>query len=344
VSAAAHALARPTAVAVLGGPWPRVLVLLGLLLGCAVVSLGIGAVQVDPLSILLALFGQETEAPADVVIGFRLPRIVIGGLAGAGLAVAGVLLQGVTRNPLAAPSIVGINGGAALGAVTVLFLSPSAPVGSQPAAALVGGLLAGATVYVLARRGGVVAPGRLALVGIAIGALCLAVVQLLIVRFLFAGDYQTALTWLVGSLWGRSWDHATQLAPWSLILLPAAWLFADHLDLLALGDDVARGLGSRLETLRAGLLAMAVALAASAVAAAGAVAFVGLIAPHVARMLVGTRHRPLLPAAALLGAVLVLVSDALGRGLFPPTEIPFGLVTALIGSPYFLFLLRRTGW
>jgi iron complex transport system permease protein len=265
------------------------------------------------------------------------------GLAGAGLAVSGVLLQAVTRNPLAAPSIVGINGGAVLGAVVVLFLLPSTPPGAVPAAALVGGIAAGTTVYALARRGGSIAPGRLALVGMAVGTLCIALVQLLIVRFLNSGDYQTALTWLVGSLWGRSWDDAALLAPWSIVLLPAAWLFADHLDLLALGDDVARGLGSRLETLRAGLLGIAVGLAASAVSAAGAVAFIGLIAPHVARRLIGPRHRPLIPAAGLLGALLVLLSDALGRAVFPPQEISFGLVTALIGAPYFIYLLRRGG-
>lgn len=343
MSAAAPVLVTRPVGFTLGGPWPRIVGLLALLAACAVVSLGIGAVQVDPLSILLALLGMEMEGPASVVIGFRLPRIVIGALAGAGLAVSGVLLQGVTRNPLAAPSIVGINGGAALGAVMVLFLLPTAPAGSIPLAALVGGVVTGATAYLLSRKGGVVAPGRLALVGLAIGALALALVQLLIVRFLFAGDYQTALTWLVGSLWGRSWEHVGQIAPWSLLLLPAAWLFADHLDLLGLGDDVARGLGSRLETLRAGLLAIAVGLAASAVAAAGAVAFVGLIAPHLARMLVGAQHRALIPTAALLGATLVLVSDSTGRGLFPPTEIPFGLITALIGSPYFVYLLRRAG-
>src|SRR5262249_60136001 len=154
-------------------------------------------------------------------------------------------------------------------------------------------------------RGGGVAPGRLALVGLAVGTFCIALVQLLIVRFVEGGDYQTALTWLVGSLWGRSWDEALLLAPWSVVLLPSAWLLADQLNLLALGDDIARGLGSRLETLRGGLLAIAVGLAASAVSAAGAVAFIGLIAPHVARRLVGPRHRPLIPAAGLLGALLV---------------------------------------
>jgi ferric citrate transport system permease protein len=343
VSLLAVARPLPRSHRLLTGPWPRVVLLL-ILVGLAVIaSLAVGAIRVDPLSIVLTLLGQETERAAQVAVLFRLPRIVVGGLAGAGLAVSGVLLQAVTRNPLAAPSIVGINGGAVLGAVVVLFLLPNAPPGSTPGAALLGGVAAGTAVYALSRRGGGIAPGRLALVGVATGTFCIAIVQLLIVRFLQGGDYQTALTWLVGSLWGRSWEDAALLAPWSLVLLPAAWLLADHLDLLALGDDVARGLGSRLETLRGGLLAIAVGLAASAVSAAGAVAFIGLIAPHVGRMLIGPRHRVLIPAAGLLGALLVLLSDALGRALFPPQEISFGLVTALIGAPYFVYLLRRGG-
>jgi iron complex transport system permease protein len=320
-----------------------VVLLLLLVVLVAIVSLGVGAVRVDPFSIVLALIGQSTDRAAQVAIEFRLPRIAVGGLAGAGLAVSGVLLQAVTRNPLAAPSIVGINGGAVLGAVIILFLFPALSPGAVPPAALIGGIAAGAAVYGLSRRGGIIAPGRLALVGIAVGTFCIALVQVLIVRFLQGGDYQTALTWLVGSLWGRSWDDVLLLAPWSIVLLPLAWLFADHLDLLGLGDDIARGLGSRLETLRAGLLAIAVGLAASAVAAAGGVAFIGLIAPHVSRLLVGPRHRSLIPAAACIGALLVLLADAIGRALFPPSEVSFGLVTALIGAPYFIYLLRRGG-
>src|SRR5262249_60396648 len=153
-------------------------------------------------------------------------------------------------------------------------------------------------------RGGGVAPGRLALVGLAVGTFCIALVQLLIVRFVQGGDYQTALTWLVGSLWGRSWDEALLLAPWSVVLLPSAWLLADHLDLLALGDDIARGLGSRLETLRGGLLAIAVGLAASAVAAAGAGAFVGLVAPHLGRVLGGAHPPGVVPAPPVLRPLL----------------------------------------
>jgi ABC-type Fe3+-siderophore transport system permease subunit len=322
---------------------PVILVLALLLAVAVVVSAGVGAVAVPPDHVLAVLLGAGEEIERRIIVEFRLPRIVIAVLAGAALSVSGTILQGVTRNPLASPAVLGINGGAGFAAVVVIFLMPAAPDTAISLAAVVGAAAAGGATYLFSRKDGVVAPVRIALIGIAVGALAIALIQLLIIRFILLGDFQVALRWLVGSLWSRSWTHVAQLLPWAAVLLPAAWLMADRLDVLALGDDVARSLGSRLETLRGLLIALAVGAAASAVAIVGTIAFVGLIAPHVARALVGPRHRALIPAAALLGALLVIVADAAGRTLWAPAEVPAGLLAALIGAPYFLYLLREGG-
>jgi ferric citrate transport system permease protein len=315
--------------------------LVAVLLGAAVISASVGAAAIAPDRVVAALLGSGTTVETRVVVDFRLPRVLLAAMVGSGLAVSGTILQGVTRNPLASPAVVGLNGGAALAAIAVLFLFPAAASGTISQAALLGSLAAGTATYVLSRRDGTIAPIRLALIGLAVGSFALALIQLLIVKFFFLGDYQVALRWLLGSLWARSWEHFQQLLPWSLVLLPAASLLADRLDILLLGEEVPRALGSRLETLRAVALLVAVGLAASAVAVGGAISFVGLLAPHMARKVTGPRHRVLIPAAAMIGAILVLVGDTLGRAVLPPLEIPVGLITAIIGAPYFLWQLRR---
>ncbi|WP_406056930.1 FecCD family ABC transporter permease [Kribbella sp. NBC_00889] len=316
--------------------------LLALVVVASVISIGIGAVQIDLSRILRALTGTGTIADHRIVIGFRLPRILVGLCVGAGLAVSGVILQAVTRNPLASPAVIGVNGGAGLAALLVLsFSSSAAAIWQVPAAAFAGAAVAGGTTYLLSRRDGIVNPGRLALIGVAFGGLSLALIQLIIVTTSFTGDVQAALRWLTGSLWGRTWIHVEQVAPWTLVLIPLAWFLADQLNLLGLGDDVPRALGSRLEALKLGLLAIAVALAGSAVAVGGTIAFVGLLAPHLCRRLVGPGHRLLIPASACIGALLVVVADALGRAILPPAEIPVGLFTAVLGAPYFLLQLRK---
>lgn len=338
-----------TAVHVLEGPRPRfgaslVVVTLALVTAAvAVLSAGLGAVTIAPERVVDVFGGGGTALERRVIMDFRLPRIAIAGLAGASLAIAGTILQAVTRNPLASPSVLGVNGGAGLAAAIVIFLVPAAQDTTISLAAIAGAAASGGTTYLLSRRDGVVAPVRIALIGIAVGALALALIQLLIVRFILLGDFQVALRWLTGSIWARGWGHLLQLLPWAVAILPAAWLMADRLDVLVLGDDLARSLGSRVETLRGVLIAMAVAAAASAVAVVGTIAFVGLIAPHLGRGLVGPRHRALIPAAGLVGALLLMAADAIGRTIWAPAEVPAGLVTALIGAPYFLWLLREGG-
>lgn len=312
------------------------------LLVAAVLAVGIGAVWISPDRVVTSLIGQGSRAESRIIVGLRLPRVVAALLIGAALAVSGVLLQAVTRNALASPSVVGVNGGAGLGALVVLSLAPGSTSNTMvPMAAFAGAAIAGIAAYLLSRRNGIVNPGRLALIGVAVGGLTMALIQLIIVLTLMQGDVQSALRWLTGSLWGRTWDNVAQLAPWVLIGIPLAIVLAASTDILGLGDDVPRSLGSRLEALKLVLLLIAVALAGAAVAVGGSISFVGLLAPHVCRKLVGPGHRLLLPSAALVGALLVLVADTLGRAILPPTEIPVGLFTALIGAPYFLLQIRR---
>jgi iron complex transport system permease protein len=248
-------------------------------------------------------------------------------------------MQGLTRNPLASPDITGVTAGASLAAVTLLVFIPSATVVTLPIAALGGGLLVAATIYALAWTGHD-SPLRLILVGIGLTAVLGALTSIMI-TFGEINDVQRALVWLTGSVYGSTWDEIAALAPWLLVFVPLALLLARHVDALHLGEDVARGLGMRVAWQRGVLLLTSVALVAAAVATAGAIGFVGLIAPHIARRLVGVLHTGLLPVAALTGGLIVVLADWVGRTIVAPTEIPCGVVIALIGAPFFLYLLYR---
>jgi iron complex transport system permease protein len=243
------------------------------------------------------------------------------------------------RNPIAGPEIVGITSGAGLGVCFVLVLFPGASVEAVAIAAFAGAFAVFALVGAIAWRSNL-SPTRLALVGIAVSAFCTAGINLLVVVAQLR--VARALVWLAGSTYARNWEDIARLSPWPLVLLPLAWFFAPWLDLMALGEDLPRLLGVQLQKARALAIAIAVALAAAAVSTVGTISFVGLVAPHIARVLVGSRHRQLVPLAALFGALLVAVADTLGRIVVAPAEIPSGLVTAAIGTPYFLWLLWRS--
>lgn len=308
----------------------------------AVVSVGYGQYAIAPLDVLKALLGLETADPNHpfVVTTLRLPRVLIGFCVGLALALAGTITQGLARNPLASPDILGVNAGASLAAVALIVLVPSASFALVPPVAFAGALATAALIGALALRGGG-APIRLALIGIGFAAVAAALTTAILTlgRTLFAAR---ALVWLAGSVYGRSWREFWALAPWLAVGVPAALLLARQLDALQVGDDVARGLGSRITAMRALLLLAAVTLAGAAVAAAGAVGFVGLMAPHLARRLVGPTHQGLLPTAALLGGLIVMLADLAGRALFAPVELPCGVITAIIGAPYFFYLLYRS--
>jgi iron complex transport system permease protein len=314
-----------------------VVVGVGVLAGAVLVALRLGDVPLDWGQLVAGVFGRAGRL-ADGIVWFRLPRIVAAAAAGACLAGAGVAIQSVVRNPLAEPSLLGVTGGSSIGAVALITLVPTAPRWGIPAAALVGGVLALAVVVGLATGGGTLDATRVVLVGIGVAASVAAVVQILSLRAQL--QLAAALTWLAGSTYARSVDDLSWFVL-PVVLLVGLVLVARVLDLLALGEDLPRSLGLPVRRARLVVLLAGAVLAAGTAAVVGTVGFVGLVAPHLARRLVGAGHRRVLPVAALLGAVLVVAADALGRWVLAPNEIPVGVVTALVGAPYLVWLLRR---
>jgi iron complex transport system permease protein len=282
----------------------------------------------------------RTGRAITFVLDQRYPRVFGALLAGAALAVAGTVVQAVCRNPLAEPGLLGITAGAGVGAVTLITFVPLAGVWMMSAVAGTGALIAFAIVYGLSWRGGL-SSDRLVLMGIGVWAGGFAIITFIIVGF---DPWNTgkALTWLSGSTYGRTPEQIVPVALALLAFTPVAVLARRELDLLALDDDTPRVLGVPLERARLLLLGGAALVTSTAVSAVGVIGFVGLVAPHAARALVGARHSRTLPMAALLGALLVSLADTLGRAVIAPAQIPAGLVTALIGTPYFVWLLWRS--
>ncbi|MCM3258515.1 iron ABC transporter permease [Paenibacillus lautus] len=309
------------------------------------ISMNTGVIRLSPLEVVKTLFGGGTDKQELVLFEFRLPRIVISLLIGAGLAISGCVMQGISRNELADPGILGINAGAGL--MVMLFISffPStaaAPVFLLPVLALIGAGGTAALICVLAyKKNQGFKPTGLLLTGIAVAAGISAAMIVLTLR-LSPEKYQFVATWLAGSIWGSSWKFVLALLPWMLVLLPFVMYKAQVMNVLNLGEPTATGLGASVTREQLKLLAAAVGLAASCVAVSGGIGFVGLIAPHLARRLVGAKHQMLLPVTALVGALLVITADTLGRWIIQPSEIPTGIVVAVIGAPYFLYLLSRT--
>ena len=285
------------------------------------------------------LSGQAGPIVSNVMEN-RAPRVVASLLAGVSLALAGALIQAVARNPLAEPGIIGVSGGAGLGAVTVITLVPSVGFWTQAGFAGLGGALAMVLVFILAARGGF-ASERLVLIGFGVHAGSMALITLLI-TLTDPWNETKALTWLGGSTYGRSFEHLIPMMLAVLIVLPVLIRARGELDLLSVDDETPRVLGVHVPRSRLLLLTCAVLLTGAAVAGVGVIVFVGLVAPHAARAIVGRRHARALPVAALLGGVLVCVADTVGRTVIAPGQLPAGLMTAIIGAPYFVWLLYRS--
>ncbi|MCV2393610.1 iron ABC transporter permease [Actinotalea sp. M2MS4P-6] len=309
----------------------------GVLALLVVVSLAVGARSTPLGDVVAALLRPADADPTTVVVvrDLRVPRTVLGLLAGAALGAAGVVMRGVTRNPVADPGLLGVNAGAALGVVVALGLGRT-DLATTVVAALLGALAAAAVVAAVAARTG--SPARLVVAGAAITAGLTSVTTLLLLQDPTALDRYRF--WTVGALTGRGLDAAAGVAPLVLAGLVGAVALSRPLDALALGDDVARGLGYRLGAVRAASVAVVVALAGAATALAGPLVFVGLVAVHTAHRLVGARHARMVPVAVLAGAALLVAADVVGRVVAPPGELEAGLVVAAIGAPVLIGLVR----
>ena len=304
------------------------------LAGCALLSLHMGVIPV-PWRALLTDW-QAGREHYYVLMEYRLPRLLLALFVGAALAVAGVLIQGIVRNPLASPDILCVNHGASLASVGALLLMPSLPVMVLPLLAFAGGMAGLILLKMLAKTH---QPMKLALTGVALSACWASLTDYLMLSR--PQDVNNALLWLTGSLWGRDWSFVKIAIPLMILFLPLSLSFCRDLDLLALGDARATTLGVSVPHTRFWALLLAVAMTSTGVAACGPISFIGLVVPHMMRSITGGRHRRLLPVSALTGALLLVVADLLARIIHPPLELPVGVLTAIIGAPWFVWLLVR---
>ena len=305
--------------------------------GAVVLSLMLGSVAISWQEILQVLFGQNVGIHDQIIWNIRLPRTIVAALVGMNLSLAGAILQAVMKNPLADPHIIGISSGAGLTGVLIMILYPHMEYLITPAA-FIGAMGAAICIYILAWKGGI-RPIRVILAGVAVSAFLGSGISALMI--FYSDRVSGALMWLVGGLSARSWPHVEIILPYAIAGMIFAFLGSRQLNILQLGDEIARGLGLHVEVTRIVMTAVAALLAASAVAVVGLLGFVGLIVPHAARLILGSDYRFLLPAAALLGMSVVTISDTFARIAFAPIELPVGIIMAFIGAPFFLFLLRR---
>ncbi|MBK5445173.1 iron ABC transporter permease [Peribacillus sp. TH24] len=305
-------------------------------------SLGYSKLSYDRL--IPTLFGQGTFKEEFILFSVRLPRIIITLLAGMALALSGAILQGITRNDLADPGIIGINSGAGV-AIAVFFLFFPIDTGSFvymiPLVAFIGALLTACLIYVLSykRRGGL-EPVRLVLIGVGF-SMALSGMMIVLISSAERSKVDFISKWLAGNIWGTDWPFIWAILPWLVILIPFTLYKANRLNLLGLSEPVAIGVGVSIEKERIVLLITAVALAAAAVSVTGGIAFIGLMAPHIAKSLVGPRNQLFIPVAILIGGWLLLLADTIGRNIVEPEGIPAGIMVALIGGPYFMYLLLK---
>ena len=317
-----------------------VLALAALLMGTGALALMLGVTPIPAEQVWAILFeGGGERVPRLVIWTLRLPRFLLGALAGAALAVVGVLLQDALGNPLAEPGLLGVSSGASLTVAAIVILNLPVPFGLAPWFALAGGLGAGLLVLLSTRL--TRDPVRVVLIGAALAALFSAAITVIVVL----GDpdeIQALYAFLVGSLTGRRWEDLNVALPWLAVGIPLALLFARPLNLLQLGDDMAEGLGLPVFRTRTLILLLSAAMVAAVVAVCGPIGFLALIVPHMVRRVLGTSDaRQVLPLAALLGASLLTLADLLARELLRPAELPVGLLTIALGSPVALILLRR---
>lgn len=312
-----------------------------LLILFTLIAIGIGSVTVNPIVTLQTLLGYGDDTSSVILWDIRIPRVLLALIVGANLAISGVLMQAVVQNPLADPGVTGVSSGAAVAALFIMLVIPQGS-GYIPFAAIVGGIVAAAMVYVMAwQRSTGFQPVRIVLSGVAVNAIFGGIIGLL--SLLYSDRLPAAIQWMNGSLAGKQMNDVLLIVPYSVIGWVIALLSIRQMNILRLGEQTAHNLGLNMNRLRMLLSLLSVCLAAISVSMVGLVGFVGLVVPHISRMLIGSDYRFSLPLSILLGAAILLIADMIGRSLFGAIQIPAGIVMAMIGGPYFLYLMRKGG-
>ncbi|MGN2370149.1 iron ABC transporter permease [Clostridium botulinum] len=320
-------------------------VLMILIITTILIGLNMGSLAIEPSDVIKTLMGQGSKSHEIAIFKLRLPRIVIGILVGTALAIAGTILQGVTKNYLADSGILGINSGAALFVVIYIYIMngniydgiSNMTIFTMPIVALSGAIFGTFLIYILAWKNGINS-SRLLLIGIGINVAFTSILTIFQLRFT-TQEFNRVMAWTSGSIWGASWKYVLAVLPFILIFTLLTMYKARYLDVLNLGDEVATGLGVEVEKERRTLIIYAVILAGVATSVAGSIAFLGLVAPHIARKLVGPKHKKLILTSALVGSLILLIGDTIARNIIAPMELPVGIVVAIIGVPYFIYLM-----
>ena len=321
-------------------------ILIGLIFITFLISLNMGSLSIEPGEVIKTLIGQGTKSNEIAIFKLRFPRIVIGILVGTALATAGTILQGVTKNDLADSGILGINSGAALFVVVYIYIMngnvydgvSNLTIFTMPIVALSGAIFGAFLIYILAWKNGINS-SRLLLIGIGISIAFTSLLTIFQLRFT-TQEFNRVMAWISGSIWGASWKYVLAILPFIIIFMALTIYKSRYLDGLNLGDEVATGIGIEVEKERRKLIIYAVILAGVATSVAGSIGFLGLVSPHIARKLIGPKHKKLIPVAALIGSLILLVSDTIARNLIAPMEMPVGIIVSIIGVPYFIYLIR----
>lgn len=322
-----------------------ILILVVLILITFLVSLNMGSFSIEPVDVIKTFLGQGQRNHEIAIFKLRLPRIIIALLVGSALSTAGVILQGVTKNDLADSGILGINSGAALFVVVYIYLMngnvyegmSNLTVFTMPIVALVGALFGAFLIYSLAWKGGINS-SRLLLIGIGVNIAFTSILTIFQLKFT-TQEFNRVMAWTSGSIWGTSWKYVIAVLPFIVIFMGITIYKSKYIDVLNLGDEVSTSLGVDVEKQRRRLIIYAVILSGVSTAVAGSISFLGLIAPHIGRKIIGPKHKRLIPVSALIGTLLLLVADTISRNLLAPIEIPVGIVVSIIGVPYFIYLM-----
>lgn len=317
--------------------WIILFILLGLMLTTFIISVSMGAYKLSLAGVFNAIFNDTEGLSRNIIWKIRVPRTLVAGIVGICLALSGAILQGVMRNPLASPNIIGVSSGAGLAATIALVLFPAYDYLLTPMA-FIGAFATTLIIYAIAWKDGI-HPLRMVLCGIAISSFMSALINTILI---FNPDrVHNTLGFSIGTLSAKTWIHFDILWPYALVGFILTMLMSRKINILMLGDEIAASLGVNVERVRLILIMLSSLLAASAVSIVGMLGFVGLIVPHISRLIIGSDYKYLFPASALMGASLMMACDTIARVIIEPIEIPVGIIMSLIGAPFFLFLLRR---